>query len=219
LEQRLIREFKRTYHHYSDHVPLAESTLEWLALMQHHGAPTRLLDFTYSIYVATYFAIEKATGESVVWAVHGRWAAQQSAKAFEREGKEPYDRILTPYQDSGDEQMFRRLFMGNEAVLCASPQNPFRLNERLRIQKGVFLVPGDVSATFEENLAALPGSNLRDRVLRIVVPASIRSTALRELFHMGISRTTLFPGLDGFAETLDVYSPAFDPFDWKKPVR
>src|SRR5437016_3319598 len=60
LEKRLVREFRRTYHLYAQHVPDQESTLEWLALMQHHGAPTRLLDFSYSIYVAAYFALENA---------------------------------------------------------------------------------------------------------------------------------------------------------------
>ena len=33
--------------------------LEWLALMQHYGTPTRLLDFTRSPYVACYFALEE----------------------------------------------------------------------------------------------------------------------------------------------------------------
>ncbi len=42
LEQKLIREFQRRYHFYAKHVPNDNDYLEWLALMQHHGAPTRL---------------------------------------------------------------------------------------------------------------------------------------------------------------------------------
>ena len=38
----------------------------------------------------------------------------------------------------------------------ACPQNPFRLNERLTIQKGVFMCPGNVTVPFEENLGSLP---------------------------------------------------------------
>jgi len=39
--------------------------------MQHHGAPTRLLDWSTSIYVAAYFAvIEQPNADGVIWIVH-----------------------------------------------------------------------------------------------------------------------------------------------------
>src|SRR5438128_2620139 len=47
LEWRLLREFKRAYPANADVPPPADDdTLAWLALMQHYGAPTRLLDWT-----------------------------------------------------------------------------------------------------------------------------------------------------------------------------
>ncbi len=58
LESKLQREFRRRLHHYTIHVPEEGDTLELLALMQHHGAPTRLLDWTYSFFVAAFFAVE-----------------------------------------------------------------------------------------------------------------------------------------------------------------
>ena len=45
-EERVCREFRRAYHQYALHVPRRSAMLEWFSLMQHHGAPTRLLDFT-----------------------------------------------------------------------------------------------------------------------------------------------------------------------------
>lgn len=79
IEGRIIREFRRAYHQFSARVPDSRSIVEWLSIMQHHGAPTRLLDFTYSVYVGAYFAVEEADGgsDSVVWALDGPWALQR----------------------------------------------------------------------------------------------------------------------------------------------
>src|SRR3989304_3886447 len=72
VERNMLREFKRRLHQYTDNVPDDNSTDEWLALMQHYGAPTRLLDFTYSPHVAAYFAFENAaSGKVAVWAIDG----------------------------------------------------------------------------------------------------------------------------------------------------
>jgi hypothetical protein len=44
----LLNNFQRRAHHYVDDLLSLEDRLGWLALMQHHGAPTRLLDFAHS---------------------------------------------------------------------------------------------------------------------------------------------------------------------------
>ena len=59
-EDYLEREFRRRAHHFLADVPPRLDDLEWLALMQHHGAPTRLVDWTKSPYVAAFFAAESA---------------------------------------------------------------------------------------------------------------------------------------------------------------
>jgi hypothetical protein len=51
-------------------------------------------------------------------------------------------------------------------------------------------------------------------MLQIVIPVSMRREALQQLHNMNISRTSLFPGLDGYARSLGVYHPAFDPKQW-----
>lgn len=57
-EKDSLHKFKRKAHLLLPRTPEEGETLEWLALMQHHGAPTRLLDFTWSPYVAAFFALE-----------------------------------------------------------------------------------------------------------------------------------------------------------------
>src|ERR1700739_1556162 len=53
------------------YLPAEKEELEWMALMRHHGAPTRLLDWTRSPYVAAFFAIAEAREdeESAIWAI------------------------------------------------------------------------------------------------------------------------------------------------------
>src|SRR6266487_3529676 len=65
IESHLLAEFRAQAHLHvaPTDLPDLRDTLAWLTLMQHHGAPTRLLDWTKSPYVAAYFAVatERAT--------------------------------------------------------------------------------------------------------------------------------------------------------------
>ena len=213
VERELFREFRRAYHQYASHVPEPDAVLEWLSLMQHHGAPTRFLDCTYSVYIAAYFALEEAEGDCAVWAIDGPWALRQSVAVLEGAGKRELEVLVEPLVEE-NERVVEPLFFEEPYVRVACPLNPFRLNERLRLQKGAFLIPGDISASFIENLEALDGHDDPAHVVRIVLPLALRREALRHLFQMNISRTSLFPGLDGYAQSLGIYHPVFDPVDW-----
>jgi len=213
LEKELLREFRRTYHNYAPHIPARERLLEWLSLMQHHGAPTRLLDFTYSIYVAAYFAVEDATRDAAIWAFNAAWTMSEGVEAMERAGKKQartwYDRTSERH-----EVVSESLLLEAPAVTSVLVLSPFRLNERLRTQKATFLVPGDITTSFMENLLSMPGHGNRRKLVKIVVPASLRREAVEALHYMNITRTSLFPGLDGYAQSLGVYHPSYRPVEW-----
>ena len=185
--------------------------------MQHYGAPTRLLDFTYSIYVAAYFALEKATNVAVdhaaIWSIDIKWAVRESKELLRKAGKTQVT-PLPPLSTEAEERTISDLIFDMNPVRMAWPVNPFRLNERLMIQRGIFLVPGDIAVSHMDNLAALPGYDENDRVLKIRLPRQIRREALRQLFHMNISHTSLFPGLDGYAHSLGIYHPTIIEPKW-----
>jgi hypothetical protein len=69
-EHWMLHEFKNKFHLHSPESPRSVNTFEWLALMQHHGGATRLLDFTESIYVAAYFSVLNASTDSAIWAIN-----------------------------------------------------------------------------------------------------------------------------------------------------
>ena len=84
-EDELIRVFKSHAHLYIDHLPPKRSKLEWLALMQHYGAPTRLLDMTFSPYVAAFFALEIGQDDCCIYGLKHKHFTKIDAEHFENE--------------------------------------------------------------------------------------------------------------------------------------
>jgi hypothetical protein len=59
FEQSIFNFFKRQAHPLLKQIPAND--WEWLTLAQHHGLPTRMLDWTYNPFVACYFAVESSS--------------------------------------------------------------------------------------------------------------------------------------------------------------
>jgi hypothetical protein len=204
IEKNILREFKRRLHHYTQDIPEEGDDLEWLALMRHCGAPTRLLDWTRSFFVAAYFAVKSAKdrGFCEVWALD-----TQLFQAKTVLGKHRVCLIVERADRQGrkDEAIVDHLMICPEPLV--HPVNPFRLNERLTIQQRLFLFPGDVSRPFEENLSARKyrsESKGSLRRLKIVASREQRWEILRRLYRMNMSEAVLFPGLEGFSRSLEM---------------
>ena len=184
-ESRILRVFKRKAHQFLEQPPDPDDDFQWLALMQHHGAPTRLLDFTWSPYVAAFFALERTLTDGVVWAMNPR------AIDIGR-GKEP--RRMDPRLKGH----FTRYYLkGTHRFIWMG--EPHTMNRRLIAQSGTFAVPGVLDVPIEEILSDRDQENI---LAKFVLTNEMREHGMRELYRMNITNATLFPDLDGLARSM-----------------
>jgi hypothetical protein len=202
IERLLLREFARKAHLYvrdGADLPDPSDTLEWMSLMRHFGAPTRLLDWTYSIFVAAYFALDSSLpGEPcLIWAIDTRWlndTANSISPGLDKGANADADKTGKHFRDH---------FMPAASKAFVSTENPYRLNARSAIQHGTFLCPGDVRRTFTENLEAMSSTG-SPHAYRLELSASpdFRTNLGRLLYRQNINTEVLFPGLEGLARAL-----------------
>ena len=202
LEGGLLRRFKRQVHHYVSDIPKDDMWMEWQALMQHFGAPTRLLDWTYSFFVAAFFAIENMNpGQTCsIWAFDSIWWYRRAEELLFKDN-EKTRRQIKGDPNTKEPETVKTILLDNQTPLVF-PINSDRLNERLAIQQGVFLAPSVVSMSFMDNLKATAGNrDATKHLLKINLTLSSveLEKAIRDLNSMNINRATLFPGLDGFS--------------------
>lgn len=221
-EKWIIREFQRKASLYMASEPHKDDLLEWLAVMQHHGALTRLVDFTYSFFIALYFALaQNAAG--TMWAID---IANNSAPITKKIRERDLDlrklnalrRRLSPMNDIlGIRAEAEKLY--DLAVVCylmkyalpsVYPVSPFRLNRRLTAQQGLFLASGDTGVSFEENLKAYfdnDEAKMKGCVhkVNLIGGKAKRRDIIYRLKQMNISNESLFQDLDGFARSTQDY--------------
>ena len=182
--------------------PAPKTTLGLLSEMRHFGAPTRLLDWTKSFFVAAYFAFQqKHLGNyTAIWAVDLAWCKGRAISRIKSLGG--IYATLDIRHDLCSDSIIEDVILSNRVDLIA-PVVAYEVNERLAIQQGLFLCVGNVARTFEENIAAFPAAQIQRKVFKILIPSKERERVLRELRSMNITAATLFPGLDGFASSLN----------------
>jgi FRG domain len=199
-EARMMRIFKRKAHLHLTHVPDAADVFQWLALMQHHGGPTRLLDFTWSPYVAAFFALELANADAAVFAL------------------DPSALPPLPTPSGGHTQaslrepgLYEGTFLANKSMVVTLGE-PGIMNQRLTAQLGTFVIPGVLDVPTETIVESHCGP---DALVKLVLRRSLRAEALRSLYSRNVHNASLFPDLNGLAASLryELESHwAFDPY-------
>ena len=138
---------------------MGEHKLPYLAAMQHYGFPTRLLDFTCSLFVGAYFAFKnlRSRGERAVWAIRLEplWENAKKVFGFENDVDDyALEKELLSLTDGLLDRSIRASTSVKHGVL---PLLIGHDNPRLRAQNGLFLMPFSIDGFVANLERSLPG--------------------------------------------------------------
>ncbi|MFU8776390.1 MAG: FRG domain-containing protein [Roseovarius sp.] len=202
LERHLLRNFKKyARSHLSHNEDRPENFWHWIALAQHHGLPTRLLDWTYSPLTAAHFAccdLADMDCDGAIWMVdyHGAHdlLPENLKNPLRRQGAFVYT-----------DEMLSEVIPSLDDLSNPDPRNRGQV---------LFFEPPSISSRFVNQYACfsvgIGDSDSIDPWLsknvnlwrKVVVPAQLKWEIRDKLDQSNISERVLFPGLDGLCAWL-----------------
>jgi FRG domain len=199
LEEHILRNFIR----YSRPYFGSQAVNDWeiLVAAQHHGLPTRLLDWTYSPLVAAHFATlgGRSDADRAVWrldwkTVHRRFGLPELALLIQDlEGLFGEERPFTPWTLFGSSE-------GRREFACMI--EPPSLDARIVAQAATFTLCSDRRQSFDHFLER---HGLGGALTKFVIPAAESGRFRDQLDLVSVDERRLFPDLDGLAEHLRRY--------------
>lgn len=198
LELALLRNFRKYAH---GEATGADSIWDWLALGQHRGLPTRLLDWTYSPLVALHFATENPAEydrDGVVWCVNfveaNKRLPRRLRRILEQEGSDTFTaEMLGAFRSLRE---FDALAREPFVVFLEPPA----VDRRILNQLALFSLMSSPAATLDDWLA-----HHRQLCRQVVIPARMKWEIRDKLDQANVNERVLFPGLDGLSRWLTRY--------------
>jgi hypothetical protein len=135
IEEKLLSGFRRLAPLHLPQLPADNDLASWLALMQHYGGPTRLLDWTECPFIGMYFALRKepkAGNRSALWAIDLSWLERKARQVFAVEGSKSSE-YGPPRID------YSNILLNQSKTPLVIKVAPDHANERMVAQKGFFL--------------------------------------------------------------------------------
>lgn len=160
--------------------------------MQHHGLPTRLLDWSENFSVALYFALKgaiKTKSDCCVWVLN---PFKLNEKTLGSEVLIHTDDLELSYNQYFMQESERKKYSYEEQVIALSP---LRHNPRLFSQHAGFTLHFNLDFDLESDFGFLQ---------KIIIPKHLHNDAWDFLKLAGISEYSLFPDLDGLARDINM---------------
>jgi hypothetical protein len=202
LEAHILRNFIRYSRPHIAPVPVSD--WELLITAQHHGVPTRLLDWSYSPLVAAFFATrpdrQERTQDRAVWRLD--WQQVHQTLEFP-----PLALLIEDLHDlfGPDGVPFTpwRLFeLHSERRPFACMLEPPSLNPRIVAQAAAFTLCSDKTQPLDRFLLQ---HDLGHTLTKFVIPAPEVERIRDQLDLAGVDERRLFPDLDGLASMIRRY--------------
>lgn len=207
LEKHLIRNFRK---YALRHVVERDSFWNWLTVAQHYGLPTRMLDWTFSPFIALHFAlanVEKFNRDGVVWAINymalHEMLPDELKEVLESEGSD----VFTVEMLSSTIASLREMETLSSAKFALFLEPP-SMDDRIVNQAALFSVASDPQISLDTWLQHHPKT-----WKRIVIPAGLKWEFRDKLDQIGVHERVLFPGLEGLSRWLRRH---YSPRDVKK---
>lgn len=210
-EKLSLSHFKRRYR--GEFKP--NNSLEWLSLMQHYGAPTRLVDFTYSWYIALFFAIESLSDKDASLCCINLKKLKNGIKIEGINSEASHPIVFDAYE----KEVCQFIDDHSQGKKFTIPVEPQLLNERIHIQQGLFLINCSWDTKFDDILFSTLSVDKTKKeeksldyitptkvdevtIFKLIINNGIKKDLIKELFKMNISRETIYPGIEGFAQSV-----------------
>ena len=197
VEFHILRNFRKYAH---EDTVRERSFWNWLAVAQHYGVPTRLLDWSYSPYVSLHFATEDLkhySRDGIIWAVN-YVAIHKFLPDTMREllSEERCNAFTVEMVERAAESLgaLEKLSKAPFAVFLEPPS----LDQRIVNQFSIFSMMSSPVDRLDEWLL----KEHEELVRRIIIPAEMKWEVRDKLDQANITERVLFPGLDGLARWL-----------------